>query len=1126
MEDRLYTSTMHARLAAVRRRENIAALVRGAAFSATVFLGLLLVALIAEDLLYLSVPVRTIIFWGLVVLALALLAMRIGPPLGRLLRILPDEDDPATARKVGAAFHGIRDRLLNTYQLASGSEGGKLFSADLINAALEDFSRETTGIEFDSMVSFAGSRRWAKFLASVASAGILLFVLFPTSFFGAAQRLTQYSEAFASPVPFRLIVEPGNLSVVRGESVTVTVRVDGPPLPEVQLQSKSTSEEQFNTLHLKPSPDGAFHSTFSSLKTATEYYAQAHGVRSDVFTLNVIDRPVIKSLRLIIVPPSYSGLPTVHPDDNIGDVTALRGTRIQLLVDANKDLSRGRIVFNDGAADSLRVVGSEARGAMVLMKDRTYHVVLRDAAGTESSDPVEYTLKTVPDAYPTAAIVLPGANLDVTNTAEVSLAIRIGDDYGFSKLRLGYTLTQSRYEQAATTPTFVPLPVPAGRITEAVVPYTWKLVGLHLVPEDVLSYFVEVLDNDNVSGPKSAVSETYTLRLPSLDEVLADADQSQTASMEGMQKALEKADQARKDLNELRQSMQSEQNKVGWEEKQKAEEILKKYEEISRAMSEAAKGVDRLTSELQKNQFLSRETLEKYQELQHMMSEMNSPEFAEAMKKLQQAMEQMSPEAMKNALQNFSFSEENFRKSIERTMNLLKRIQIEQKLDAAVRRAEEMVNQQEELHKKTAGNSSQNQQVKDSLAKRQQGLSEEAARLQRELEELQSKMEEFPGEMPLKEMQNSTSEMRESKLPEKLSQIAQQMQQGDMAQAEQQQQGALQSATDILKSLKQTGQALRQNQQREIVNAFRRSLNDMLELSQRQEALKDDTEGLEQNSERFRENAEEQLNVVQDLGKVTDHLASLSQKTFSVTPEMGKSIGNAMQSMHDAMQSLDQRNKGEAGRKQTEAMGSLNEAAQLMQSALGAMMQGGGQGMGMGGFLQRLRGLSGQQEGINQSTKDMEGITQQQAAAMARLAAEQGVVRKSLEQLTKEAATAGDLQRMLGDLTRVAQEMREVQTDLSNGSINPLTTQKQDRILSRLLDAQRSMRERDYEKERKSTTGRDVVRPGPAAIDLTSQEGKNQLRRDLQKAMEEGYARDYEELIRRYFEFLEREDSK
>jgi hypothetical protein len=109
----------------------------------------------------------------------------------------------------------------------------------------------------------------------------------------------------------------------------------------------------------------------------------------------------------------------------------------------------------------------------------------------------------------------------------------------------------------------------------------------------------------------------------------------------------------------------------------------------------------------------------------------------------------------------------------------------------------------------------------------------------------------------------------------------------------------------------------------------------------------------------------------------------------------------------------------------------------------------------------------------------------------------------------------------MGDLNQTAREMTEVQTDLSTGNFNPETVRKEDRILSRLLDAQRSTRERDYEKERTSTAGHDIVREGPASIDLTTIEGRNRLRRDMQKALEEGYAREYEDLIKRYFEMLE-----
>ena len=98
-----------------------------------------------------------------------------------------------------------------------------------------------------------------------------------------------------------------------------------------------------------------------------------------------------------------------------------------------------------------------------------------------------------------------------------------------------------------------------------------------------------------------------------------------------------------------------------------------------------------------------------------------------------------------------------------------------------------------------------------------------------------------------------------------------------------------------------------------------------------------------------------------------------------------------------------------------------------------------------------------------------------------------------------------------------------MQTDLVQGNVNPETIKKQDRILSRLLDASRSTRERDYEKRRRSETGKNLQKASPTDIDLTTQEGKNRLREEMLKIREGKYSKDYEELIRKYFDELEKE---
>jgi chromosome segregation ATPase len=559
-----------------------------------------------------------------------------------------------------------------------------------------------------------------------------------------------------------------------------------------------------------------------------------------------------------------------------------------------------------------------------------------------------------------------------------------------------------------------------------------------------------------------------------------------------------------------------------WEDRQRAENLKEQYRAIQQQVEQTLERLEEMTNTLNEQQLLSPETLEKFTELQSLMEQMNSPEFQDAMRKLQEAMQRLDPEQVRRAMEQLSLSDENVRRSLERTISLLKRIQIEQKLDALVRQSERMVQQQRDLQETAAERSGANPPDAEDLLARQEALGQQLEQLQDHLAELQQQMEEFPGEMPREELRSVRDSIAQSGLTEELEAIEQALRSGTMANAREHQRqasGQMQAMRDQMAAVRD---ALRANQQRHVANEMRRALEDLLELSQRQERLGRQLEGLERGTGAEREMAQQQMEIGRDLSGLTQRLSALSQKTFGITPEMGKAIGDAQRAMGDAIGSLERRDARSAGGQQQQAMGSLNEAAQMMQWSLQALMQGG-QGMGMAGFMQRLEQLAGQQQGINDATRSMGGMTQQQAAALSRLAGEQAAARRSLEELAREAAGAGELSKLLGDLTRIAQEMREVQTDLLQGEVNPETLQKQDRILSRLLDSQRSMRERDFERRRRAERGTTPLRDSPPELETANRDGRDRLRQDLLKALEEGYARDYQALIRKYFEVLDHE---
>ncbi|MCK4821526.1 hypothetical protein KA005_37515, partial [bacterium] len=206
-------------------------------------------------------------------------------------------------------------------------------------------------------------------------------------------------------------------------------------------------------------------------------------------------------------------------------------------------------------------------------------------------------------------------------------------------------------------------------------------------------------------------------------------------------------------------------------------------------------------------------------------------------------------------------------------------------------------------------------------------------------------------------------------------------------------------------------------------------------------------------------------------------------------------------------------------------MGALNRGVLAIQEAMGNL-SGASSAMGMEQFMLQMEQMAQQQLGINRKTFDLFNkgqLTLEEQAALARLSAEQEAVKRAVEEMLKNYRQHSEV---IGRLDRMIEDMEGVVSDLRQQNASSETIRRQERILSRLLDAQHSVRRRDFSRKRKSITGRDVIRESPLiSIDATA-EWKEQIRRDILRIAQEGFTRDYQELIKRYFEALMREENR
>ncbi len=1111
------------RLNAVRKKEDKLFFYSGIMY--TLFVTIVGIILI-EQLYSLNSFGRSILFYFALVIICGISCWFIVRPVLYILGVLHSSDNHTTALKVGDSFPSIKDRLLDAIQIYENKQTlQQHYSLSLIDASFADLYEQIKDLNFKDTVSNANLRRATKYTTYSLILSLLLILISPSGFYDAMFRIIHFNKTFLPPDVLNFFIEPGNLEVVRGQNVPIVITTQGKLVNSLSFYTRQIGQHDFDTQILQRSGAGTFKTIIKNIKSTTEYFAEADNIQSQKFILKVFDRPLIRSLRIKVNPPSYTRLPSKELEDNVGDITGYLGSKVEMQVRSSKVLSSAKIYFNDSTVTPLTTTNNEASTTFKIQKNLTYHLILEDTNKLTNIDPVAYTIKIIPDEYPTIEILSPGKNIDIAEEMKLDLLLRLNDDFGFSNIRLAHRLVQSRYEKPQEEFSMENIPLPSSNQSQIDMWYHWDLSSLHLVPEDVIAYYVEVFDNDNISGPKSARSQIYLVRLPSLEEVFTDVSQSHQQSFESLQNISNEAQQLKKEIDELKNEIMKNKDKTDWQQKKKLEELSKRYDTLKKKLDETVQRMDEMIKKMEENKILSNETIEKYAELQKLMDKLNAPELRYALKKLLESMKQISPEKMKQAMEQLKLTEEQFRKSLERTIELLKRIHIEQKLDELIKRTEELIKQQETLKEITSKTDPSDQKRREELAKRQQDLQEKLDALQKETESLKEKMEEFAKEMPLEEISKASQQLQKNNTYQKMQTSRAHMQAGDMQGAQHQQEEAKKDLENFKKQLEFTQKSLLDKQMQQIVNEMRRQLENMLELSKREESLKEDTKKLEPNSPLFRQNAQKQNELMENLNNIANAMGELSKKTFAVSPEMGKEIGNALKQMAEAIQKTELRSPSGTSQQQEQAMGSLNRAA---------MMKSGQSGLGMAGLMAQLQQMAGMQGNINAATQEAismgqgqgQQISAQQAAEYQRIANQQAAVQKSLEQLANEAKNAGEYSRLLGDLDRITQEMKEVETDLQQGNVNPNTIQKQERILSRLLESARSMRERDYEKRRTAEVGKNIIHPSPAEIDITTQEGKNKLREEMLKALQENYSKDYEDLIKKYFEELERENIK
>lgn len=1178
-----------------------------------------LILSLAEGLGQFGTTTRTLFFFGYVSTALYVLVLWIGLPLSRLLNLQKPISDDQAAIQIGKYFPEVADRLLNTLQLS------RLADADnsLIRAAIEQKTSELKLVPFTGAIQYSENRKYLKYALPPLLLLIVGFIVVPQLMRESTARIISYNTKFLPKAPFSMVLVNENLKAYKGEDFSITLEIKGRSIPEEVFLIKNGRK-----VSLSSTEPNRFTFTFTNLQKTEAFSFEAGGFRTEDYKLEVVARPSLTQFSIQLLYPSYTGKKKETLKNN-GNLLVPAGTQVQWEFSATDADS---LILNLESEKSKMVAAGQADGQFIiskrLLKSTNYKVDLKNRWG-KNKEEIAFQAEVIPDLYPEISMT---QFKDTLLLNYLVLGGGIGDDYGLTKLEMQYHITNPE-QKSRDIKKSVRIPINKGAQRQNWV-YRWSLDSLNLRPSDVLEYGVTVWDNDGVIGPKSTKSQVLTLQVPSEQEARKQTEASAEKTSEQMEGALKESQKLKKEVEKLKERLRG-KKQLSFQDKKAMEDLAKKQEELRKEVQQLQAQNQKLNQQQQRFEKPNNEVAQKLEALEKMMNELLDDETKKLYDELQKLLDSKNQktEDFLQALEKIEKKEKNLNKELDRSLELFKKLRLEQKTTQTIEKLDQLSKQQDELAKATEqkpedpkadskgekelnkkpldksekgekgqkddkkgpenksdkegskdksgdktkpdslkqdsaikkdksdkGNpDSKSESDKDNNNKpdevkteegKEQSKSDEGpnSELQKEQEELKKAFEEI--EKDLEKMEQLNKELENpNKMPDlqeekegvkqnqKESQQA--LKQNKKKLAAQKQKQAAQKMKEMAQEMKESQMQSEKEENEENEADLRKVLENLLTLSFDQEELMKEFKSVSNLDPRFVALSQKQLKLRDDAKIIEDSLDALAKRVFEIKNFVTREMAAMREYMDEASDFIKQRRPREASGKQQLSMTSINNLALLLDESLRKMQENNEQQQMSGSGKPKMKrkskpkpqpgNMAQLQKELNKRIEQLKKGKEQNGSQgqgskqlseeLAGLAAQQEALRRALQQLEKmQQQQSGGGKQPSSKLSDLKNLMEKSEQDLVNKRITQETMMRQQEILTRLLEAENAVREREFENKRESKTGKELPRQLPPDIQKYLKEKQAQI--ELLNTLPPSFTPFYKQETGRYFQQL------
>ena len=1023
-------------------------LIKGVIYVVSILLIFFLFFAVVEFLSSFGVGGRTFLFWAYILLNLIVFGKLLVIPLLHLFKIGKTLNYKDASKIIGKHFTEIDDKLLNVLELSDVSDEDNA----LITASINQKIKKLSPISFKNAIDFSVNKKHLKW-AVIPISIILLFIISGKDYIltESSARILKHNTFFEPKAPFYYVILNENLSCKQFDDFLLKIKVEGNEIPsEVFIKWGQ------NTFKLNSLGNNEFDYSFSRIHTDVDFQFSGGGYLSKIYTIKSLAQPKVVNMAISISHPKHTSKKRENIENN-GDLIISEGSLvnwdIQLENTDNCSFIIGEKLIKESTKNQLNI-------KQQIFKATSYSIISSNANNLR--DTLTYFINVIADEFPKISLA---QFYDTTNNKYRFSGI-IEDDYLLNKLEFIYSYTSN--EKVITS--VEEITIQRKNLEQFF--HATNFEDLNIDPGKEVNYYFKVWDNDGVNGSKFTKSGTFTYKELSTDELIEKKDLENEKTKSGLNKSISLAEEIQKEIEKLNKKI-LEKKEIGWEEKQKAKEILKKQKELEKQIKDTQK---RNSENLKNQEKLNSSILEKQKQLEELMNKVLDEEMKKLLEEMEQMMNEADKEKLKELLEKLDKENTDLEKELDRELELFKQLEFEQKVEEALDKIAELKQQQQNLKKETEeGNLDDNE-----LTKKQEELNKKMDELKKDLEDLRQKNMELENKNELPKTQELEEDIKQNMQESKDA-----LEKGMKKKSAKSQQ----SAIDEMKQLEQKLQSMQQSsggdKPIEDMETLRKILENLITLSFDQEDLIGRVNNTPRNSPEFVKIIQQQNKLSDDSKIIEDSLFALSKRVIEIQATINQEIASIKSNMQKATEELEARDVNRATQRQQLVMTATNNLALLLSEILEQIQKQldmppsqcnkpnnlskpnpNCSKPSMSELKKAQKKLNEKmKEGKNGKNEKGKKQGEKQSKELMNLAKEQAQIRKQLMELRDEMGENGEK----GKIDKILEDMEENERDIINNRITQETINRQEDILTRLLEAENADREQDKDDKRKST---------------------------------------------------------